>query len=180
MDQTVDWWARGIGVAALLIALGGLAWNLCHTAVRDRAKLAIEVSLSIVGWGPRTISCVAVEAFNVGRRPLTVANCTFDTGHKRRLFFMPGMALTDPLLGSLVDESHKVPKRLEEGASHNFLFPMSALQKSMAGDPSVELKRAVVKDGSNHEWKRPVPRNIRKAFRAQEANETREEPVTQI
>lgn len=166
VKAAADWWARGLGIAALTASLGALAWNMYNAILRDRAKLVIEVSLSVVGWGTRTMTCVSVEVFNVGRRPNSVAGCIFRISKNRNLTFVPGLALKDPLLGSLIDESHKMPKRLEESQSHKFYYPESALRESLAEDPSFALERAVIRDGANRRWSKRVPKTIREYFDA--------------
>lgn len=153
MDQSADWWARGIGIAATFLSLLALGWNMYSGVFRDRAKLAIKVSYAQVGWSPSALSCIAVEALNTGRRPLTLQNCTFDTDHGRHLFLLPGTWTEYGTLGRGIEESHKTPKRLEEGESHTFFFPLAAIQKAARNDDSINIRGVYVADGTGRKWR---------------------------
>ncbi len=128
MEQSVDWWARGIAIAAATLSLVALGWNVYNAAVRDRAKLAIKPRIAMVGWAPDTLACLSVEVSNTGRRPITLSNCTFDCGGGRHVYLMPGSVTKYGHLGALIDETHKMPKRLEEGESHTFLYPIHEIK----------------------------------------------------
>ena len=169
MDETaVDWWARGIAGAALLVSIASLAWTVFHGVWRDRARLAIETNLHVLGLVGHTMTCVGVTAANRGRRPITVAWCSIDIGSKKRLSYTARLALKDPLLGPVVDDTHKMPKRLDEGESHTWYFPESMLAAAAVENAPMLMKRAVIRDGTGHEWRKGMPKGIRDYFRPNE------------
>lgn len=166
MDASVDWWARGIAGAALLVSVASLIWTIYHSVWRDRARLNVEASLSVLGFGTHTKTCVSIEAANNGRRPITVAGCSIDIGGKKLLTYTPGLALKDPLLGPLVDDSHKMPKRVEEGEAHTWFFPISVLAAAAAENAPMTMKRAVVRDATGRRWRKGMPSGIRDYFKS--------------
>ena len=144
-----------------LIAVG---WNIFNAAWRDRAKLSLEVNLHVLGLVGHTVTCVGVKAMNKGRRPLTLTWCNFDTGNGNKLSYSPGLAFKDPILGPTVDDSFRMPRRLEEGERHTFYFPEMVIQDAVREDSTIVLKKAIVYDGTEKEWSEEVPEAIRANF----------------
>ncbi len=158
---TVDWWARGVGAVALLIALGGLGWNVYHSTLRDRAKIAIKISLGFVGAPPVVVPCLSVEIANSGRRPCTIESCKLECSNNRSLFFMPGAVLQYGEVGAAIDAMHKWPRRLEEGEAATVMFPRDAISQSLKEDP-VTLVSVCVTDGTNKNWRKVIKPDIAK------------------
>ena len=159
MEDAVDWWARGVGLAALLIALGSLGWNIFNAVVRDRAKLAVECSFSVLHWEGNVVDCIGVGASNVGRRPISLQAATLNADDGRKLHQIQGTFTRYGQVGLLIDESHKTPKRLNEGETHTFFFPVEGLREAIRQD-SIRIAVAEVRDGTGHKWHKKLHRNL--------------------
>ncbi len=122
-DQAVkaaaDWWARGLGIAAFIVALVSVLWNIYSAGWRDRARLKLDMH-----WGMKPNSDVAdewiwfIEAANTGRRPLTISS-------HGGLDFPNGRWL------ALAGGAEHLPKRLEEGESLTMWITESDLRRSL-------------------------------------------------
>ena len=108
-----DWWARGIGLAALLVALAGVGWRLIEFWLTGRAsikvvgsaglKQATEAGLILMRGKRFGFSHVLVDVINRGRRPVNIHSAGFLVPGGTRLIHMePGVPGT-------------LPKRLEQG-----------------------------------------------------------------
>jgi len=162
--NAVDWWARGIGVAALVLALLGLAWNVYNSVHRDRAHLKVGNKIAIIGGGigGEPLRCLCVKVSNTGRRPITLSGCVVDVGSNQSMTFFPGAVVKYGPLGIHIDESHKMPKRLEEGESHEFLFLVDGLRDGLAQDAKFKPIASVVKDGTGKPWRATFDSHLKK------------------
>ncbi len=110
-----DWWARGIGLAALVVALAGLGWRLIEFWLTGRAnikvvgsaglKQATEAGLKLMRGKRFGFSEIVVDVINKGRRPVNIHTAGFLVPGGTRLIQMePGVPGT-------------LPKRLDPGDS---------------------------------------------------------------
>ena len=91
---TADWWARGLGAAALVIAAIGLIWNIWSAVWRDRPLLKLRIDRGqllrdsdgdqLVNWGVEG-DVLFARAVNRGRRPLRVLSGGLQSGEKKLL-----------------------------------------------------------------------------------------------
>ncbi len=111
----VDWWARGIGLAALVIALIGLGWRLLEFWLTGRADLKVVGSAGTAqdtAAGRKLMrgkrfgySLVIVDIINGGRRPATIDVAGF---------LVPGSDRMSQIEPGIPDT---LPKRLDPGES---------------------------------------------------------------
>ena len=141
-----DWWARGIGIAALGISTLALTWNVFNAAWRDRARLRVGVSWGVMPNGLTENSddwMWFIEAANVGRRPITVSGrggVEFPTG--QWLAFAGG--------------SEHLPKRLEEGSRLIMWITERELIQAI-GEQGSPPSHVVFKDDSGRTWRKRIP-----------------------
>ena len=111
----MDWWARGIGIAALVIALFGLGWRILEFWATGRANVTVKGSAGVLQQTGAELylirskrvgySLVVVEVINKGRRAVIINEVGFLLpGSERRTMMGP----RDP---------RTLPKRLEPGDS---------------------------------------------------------------
>lgn len=81
----VDWWARGIGVAALVIAIGGFAWRVFEWWLTNRPRIRVKGSACTAVSGNRfyygdsfSPTHFSVAVVNIGKRPITVTSVGFE------------------------------------------------------------------------------------------------------
>lgn len=102
-----DWWARGIGLAALVVALASLGWLLIEYRLTGRASVEVVGSAGLTQAteaGPKLFqgkrfgfSHVVVEVINKGRRPVNIETVGFRVPGGTRLIQMePGIPETLP------------------------------------------------------------------------------------
>lgn len=103
----VDWWARGIGIAALVLALAGVLLRLLEFLLSGRARIKVVGSAGTVqptAAGLKLLrgkrfgySLVVVDIINTGRRPVTIDTVGFRVpGSKRLTQLEPGVLETLP------------------------------------------------------------------------------------
>jgi len=168
--SAVDWWARGVGFGALTVSLIAVGWNIYNAVSRDRARLKVDVEIGLLSRGQNYdfsmltstvtewIDCITVTASNVGRRPMSLQRCTLELDNGKQGIFTPGATIRyGPHPGAVIDESHKMPKRLEEGESHTFYFPLDTIEELK------EVAQIVVRDGTGKKWKEPLPEKMASA-----------------
>lgn len=149
------------------------AWTVYHSWFRDRAKLTTSVTLAVIGMHPERLWCISVEVSNTGRRPITIQRCVLGVSRRERLFFFPGAVRQYGPLGLHVDGTHKMPKRLEEGESHQVLFPCDSVRESLAERDDFRLECVVVGDATGREWKTKAPKGVRAYFKDATADEVK-------
>jgi hypothetical protein len=142
-------------------ALGAL-WNI-YSGIRDRARLRIGVSFSLMHSGTSSLDCVGVEVSNTGRRPTNIQSCAVRAADGRRLFYMHGAAQQYGGLGAFVDRSHQLPQRLNEGELHTIFWPLEALKQSVRDDPTLRLMWVEVTDAGGRKWRGRFPDNVLKS-----------------
>ncbi len=93
----VDWWARGIGIAALVLVVLQFGWRLTEWRVAGRGLLRVSGSAGLIKTGPAgpvlargerfgKSELVIVDIVNVGRRSVFVTGAGFlDRASDRRL-----------------------------------------------------------------------------------------------
>lgn len=82
-----DWWARGIGLAALVVALAGLGWLVIEFWLTGRSNIKVVGSAGLpqaTEAGPKLFrgkrfgfSVVLVDVINKGRRPVNIETAGF-------------------------------------------------------------------------------------------------------
>ncbi len=135
----VDWWARGIGLAALVIALFGLGWRVLEFWATGRASLRVRGSAGVAqqtGAGPYLIrskrvgySLVVVDVINNGRRPAVV----METG-----FIVPGSDRRSRLTPAIRD---LLPKKLEPGESVTVTSRAQSFFDAQADPPAQDVHK---------------------------------------
>ena len=159
MADPITLYGAATGTAGALAAV----WVVYNGLFRDRAKLKIQPSLAVMGSEGTTLRCVAVQVSNAGRRPTTVESCRLAAKDGRRLALVPRFVLQYGDMGQVVDESHGTPKRLNEGDSHTFYFPLDTVKQWFAeGQPP--LISAHVEDGTGRTWKESLSKSLRRAL----------------
>jgi len=84
---------------------------------------------------------------------MTIGPCTLEAADGFGIFLGPLSVLRYGPVGALVDESHKTPKRLDEGESHTFLFPVETLREGLREHTTIGIWQALVQDGTGKEWR---------------------------
>jgi hypothetical protein len=164
--------ADAIAVYGALVASAAIAWNIFNY-VNDRGQLRIDAALARISlkqeFDPVTITTtvtkwldvLAVTASNIGRRPMTIGQCVLEGTHGRSQIYLSGGTLRyGPQAGFPLDESHKVPKRLSDGESHTYYFPVEGLIQTIPGGHSSKPDVVVVKDGTGKEWRSPLSKDV--------------------
>ena len=161
MADALAIYGAAIGSAAAV----GTAWNI-YTGLRDRPRLKVSPSITRLTWTPDTLQCVGVEVANVGRRPINLQSCTIESSDRRAMFFLEGSFRRLGPMGSLAFESHKVPKRLQEGESHTFLIPIATITDSLARDRTFHPMSVSVRDGTGRKWRAPLANDLVQCVRS--------------
>ncbi len=170
MSDAIAIYGAVIGTAAAI----GVAWNIYDSIFRDRAKLAVSSKFGDIHWHGESLACVTVKVSNVGRRPVTIANCYFRRTDRGNTGMLPGAATLYGALGLIVDESHKFPKRLEEGESHVVWFPIASFDQQNGSLGTLAF--AVADDGAGREWKVRLHSAIVEALSRPVKEERNEDP----
>ena len=147
----VDWWARGIGLAALIIALGGLGWRLLEFWLTGRADIKV---LGSAGTAQQTnaglklrrgerfgYSLVLVDIINSGRRAVTI-----DTAG----FWVPSSTRMSQIEPGIPDT---LPKRLHPGDSVVVIGDALAFLDSQTEDLSKLRPYCEDAEGQTHKGK---------------------------
>ena len=159
------------GAAIGTVAALGVAWNI-HIGLRDRGRLRITAAVSKLSMSQEVdlasltatvkewLDCISIQASNIGRRPMTVGQCTLKSHDGRALWFATGASLRYGRAGAIVDDSHRVPKRLEESEFHTYLFPLEQLRKSLSEDKAFLFSRVSVQAGAGKPWRSRLGKNL--------------------
>lgn len=140
------------GSAGLLGAAWTILWNI-YQERRNRPILKVKAQWGMAYWGLETLECLIVEVANVGKRPITISNCFLETIDSKGCYFVPGASWVHGLVGFIVDQSFKMPKRLHEGESHSFLFPVAAIRQWVRENPARTICAAAVQDAIGGIWR---------------------------
>jgi hypothetical protein len=80
--MSVDWWARGLGIAGIVLAAGTIIWHWFEWWIAGRARLKVVASAGRFQWSPHfsgilygkgvEASSIIITVINTSRRVVTV------------------------------------------------------------------------------------------------------------
>lgn len=142
-------WVAMYGAVIGSVAAVGTAWNIYH----DRVRLKIEISFGVIGDLPNMLDCIFVEVSHAGRRPITLQACELKAIDRSLLFLMPVVEPRYGYVGKLIDQSHAGSKRLDEGVSHKYLYPLEILREGINANPAFKPAFVEIRDGTGKRWR---------------------------
>ena len=149
----VDWWARGIGLSALGVALLGLGWTIYNAVFRDRARIRARVATGGVQNYPGVDGeqwLWFIEVMNQGRRPISISS-------------LPGLELPNGrylVFNSRFGEA----KPIQEGEKAIFWTYESALSSGLKREGHIP-NRILIKDDAGRDYRRRIHRKYLKLIR---------------
>jgi len=152
------------GAAIGSVAAIGTAWNIYHSAFRDRARLRLSLATGITQDVPSVRSnewLWMIEAQNFGRRPLTIS------GHG-------GLELANGRWVVFTGVFEQLPRRLGENQKVTFWIYEVSLQKALREQGLLPTRIRLTDDGgSTH--KRRIPAKYRRQLASLKQREVKTE-----